>query len=160
MITVTFGGEEFHCAVAYKGADYIHLVDESGALSATFSGITDFSGFTISGGTWSALTDDDDCFIAVVKDDGTLSKGGSTCNDISTALTTADAAKSVADAAMPIRGGTFTDAVSAAPTADESTPMIRNIVVVEHGTDLNTLSVPAGTIVMVKKEANNNADTQ
>ena len=107
MITVMYCGEEYRCSVAYKGADYIHLVDAAGVLSAAFSGIKDFSGFTISGGDWTVPTDDDSCPIAVVKDDGTLSKGNNTCNDISKAMTTADAAKTVADAAMPMSGGTF-----------------------------------------------------
>jgi len=60
-------------------------------------------------------------------------------------------AKETADAAMPKAGGTFTDNAVAAATTDEATAMLRNIVVVEADTDLATLSVPAGTIIMQKK---------
>ena len=52
---------------------------------------------------------------------------------------------------MPKAGGTFTGNAIAATTTDEATAMLRNIVVVEAGTDLATLSVPAGTIIMQKK---------
>ena len=52
---------------------------------------------------------------------------------------------------MPKTGGTFTGNAIAATTTDETTAMLRNIVVVEADTDLTTLSIPAGTIVMVTK---------
>lgn len=60
-------------------------------------------------------------------------------------------AKDIAKAAMPKGGGTFTGNVIAATTTDGATAMLRNIVVVEADTDLATLSVPAGTIIMQKK---------
>ena len=62
-----------------------------------------------------------------------------------------DKACNMAATAMPKSGGTFTGNAFAAASTNESTAMMRNIVVVEAGTDLSTLSVPAGTIVMVKK---------
>ena len=55
------------------------------------------------------------------------------------------------DKLMPKAGGTFTGNAIAATTTDETTAMLRNIVVVEANTDLTTLSIPAGTIVMVRK---------
>lgn len=62
----------------------------------------------------------------------------------------AEAAQATADAAMPKSGGTFTGDAVAASKMDNGAA-IRNIVVVEAGTDLSTLSVPVGTIVMEKK---------
>ena len=55
------------------------------------------------------------------------------------------------DKLMPKAGGTFTGDAMAATTTDETTAMIRNIVIVEANTDFTTLSIPAGTIVMVRK---------
>jgi hypothetical protein len=53
--------------------------------------------------------------------------------------------------AMPKAGGTFTGNAIATTTTDEATAMLRNVVVVEADTDLATLSVPAGTIIMIRK---------
>lgn len=53
--------------------------------------------------------------------------------------------------AMPKSGGTFTGAAMAAANAEDGAAVLRNIVVVEAGTDLATLSVPAGTIILEKK---------
>ena len=55
------------------------------------------------------------------------------------------------DKLMPKAGGTFTGNAMAATTTDETIAMLRNIVVVEANTDFTTLSIPAGTIVMVRK---------
>lgn len=66
------------------------------------------------------------------------------------AAKTASTAKDTAAAAMPKSGGAFTGNITAA-TSTSAEAMVRNIVVVEKGTDLSTLSVPAGTIIMVKK---------
>lgn len=52
---------------------------------------------------------------------------------------------------MTARGGTFTGTAVAAASTNESSAKIHNIIVVDAGTDLASLSVPAGTIVMVKK---------
>lgn len=52
-ITVTFYNEEYQCAKAIKGPDYIKLYDEHGNVIATFYGISDFSDYTIDGGDWS-----------------------------------------------------------------------------------------------------------
>ena len=67
------------------------------------------------------------------------------------AKSTAAAAQTTADAAMPKSGGTFTGGVSAAMVTNDGEALLRNIVVIDANTDLPTLSVPAGTIVMVRK---------
>lgn len=51
---------------------------------------------------------------------------------------------------MPVSGGTFTGDVVAASKADNGLA-IRNVVVVAAGTDLSTLNVPAGTIILERK---------
>jgi len=43
-------GEQFECTKAVKGEDYIILDD---GMNASFYGIRDFSGFSLSGGEWS-----------------------------------------------------------------------------------------------------------
>lgn len=49
---VIVNGEKYACARAVKGADYIQLYDAHGAVTVEFSGISDFSGYSISGGDW------------------------------------------------------------------------------------------------------------
>ena len=61
-----------------------------------------------------------------------------------------EAAAETANAAMPKAGGTFSGSVVAA-ASELSDVLVRNIVVLEKDTDLSTVSVPAGTIIMVKK---------
>lgn len=82
MAKVTYLNESYECAVAFKGADYIHLVDSDGNMVASFDGVTDFSGFLISGGSFTTPANDDNCYIAVVREDGTIGKGGHKCSDI------------------------------------------------------------------------------
>ena len=82
MATVTYLNESYECAVAFNGADYIHLVDANGDMVASFDGVTDFSGFTISGGNWTTPASNDDCYLAVIREDGTIGKGGHKCSDI------------------------------------------------------------------------------
>ena len=48
--------------------------------------------------------------------------------------------------------GELTSPLVAMSAPDNSTPQIRNIVVVEAETDVSTLGVPAGTIILVKKQ--------
>ena len=151
MITVTVYGETYECVTAYKGSDYIRLVDASGTVTASYTGISDYSGFSISGDSWSTPTEPDNSPIMVAMEDGSISKGSSTCNDISSALAAAKTAETIANAAMPKIGGSFTGAVTAAESTDDVTPQLRNIVVVDAGTDIAALSVTAGTIVMVRK---------
>ena len=82
MATVSYLNESYSCSVAFKGASYIHLLDESGGMIASFDGITDFSGFSISGGSWTTPAPDDDCYLAVIREDGTIGKGGHKCSDV------------------------------------------------------------------------------
>ena len=151
MITVTVYGETYDCETAYKGSDYIRLMDANGLVSASFTGISDFSGFSISGGNWSTPAEADDSPIMVAMEDGSISKGSSTCNDISSALAAAKTAEAIANAAMPKSGGSFTGVVTATENTDDATPQLRNIIVVDAGTDISALSVAAGTIVLVRK---------
>jgi hypothetical protein len=58
--------------------------------------------------------------------------------------------EAVANASMPKSGGTFTGDVSAAPAAGTAA-VVRNIMVVPAGTNVGSLSLSAGTIVMVRK---------
>lgn len=84
MARVTFLGETYECATALKGADYIHLLDANGEMTAAFDGVTDFDLFSISGGSWTEPTAAGDCYLAVVQDDGTVAKGGHKCCDVVT----------------------------------------------------------------------------
>lgn len=84
MITVTYLGESYECVTALKGADYIHLLDSEGCMVAAFDGVSDFSDFAITGGDWTIPTPEQDCYLAVVKEDGTIGKGGHRCCDIPT----------------------------------------------------------------------------
>lgn len=86
MATVKYMGVEYPCSKAVKGDDYVHLVNANGKLIVAFDGVSDFSGFTITGGNWIIPTPEDECYLAVVKDDGTVGKGGHRCSDIPTAL--------------------------------------------------------------------------
>lgn len=84
MPTLTYLGETYECATAIKGADYIHLLDENGVMIATFDEITSFSGFKLSNGSYTSPTADMNCYLAIVRDDGTIGKGGHKCSDIPT----------------------------------------------------------------------------
>ena len=86
MAIVTYMGQEYSCSVALKGADYVHLLNEAGQMTVAFDGVSDFSGFKISGGSWVTPTAVNECYLAVVKDDGTVGRGGHRCCDIPTAL--------------------------------------------------------------------------
>ena len=82
MTTITYLGKSYTCTTALKGSDYIRLLDAEGTLIATFDGISDFSGFSISGDSWTTPTAEDNCHLAVVKDDGTMGKGAPRSCDI------------------------------------------------------------------------------
>lgn len=82
MITVTFNGESYECAVALKGADFIHLLDANDEKVAFFDGVSNFSGFSISGGSWTTPTTPDECYLVTMGEDGILRKGGHKCSDI------------------------------------------------------------------------------
>ena len=78
MATVTVCGASYACTTAIKGTDYILLLDDSGVRVASFEGVTDFSIFSISGGSWATPKATDDCPIAVVREDGSIGKCGKT----------------------------------------------------------------------------------
>lgn len=82
MATLTYLSTDYVCTTAIKGDDYIHLLDADGVMIAAFDAITDFSLFTLTDGEYVAPTADDDCFIAVVRDDGSIGKGSHRCSDI------------------------------------------------------------------------------
>lgn len=86
MATVIHMGVEYPCATALKGEDYVHLLNEQGKMIVAFDGVSDFSDFSIAGGTWITPTAENNCFLAVVKDDGTIGKGNHRCSDIPTTL--------------------------------------------------------------------------
>lgn len=81
---VTYLGESYTCSKAIKGADYLHLLDSNGRIIVAFDGVKSFSGFSFSGGGWVAPTPEKDCYLAVIRDDGTIGKGNHKCCDIST----------------------------------------------------------------------------
>lgn len=84
MPTLKYLGEAFDCTTAIKGADYIHLLDENNVMVAAFGEISDFSGFTLENGSYTPPTNDHDCYLAVIRDDGTIGRGGHRCCDVST----------------------------------------------------------------------------
>lgn len=90
MPTLTYLGETFDCTTAIKGPDYIHLLDANGVMVASFDGITDFSAFTLSGGSYTTPTEDHNCALAVIRDDGTIGKGDHTCADVGDRFTKAE----------------------------------------------------------------------
>jgi hypothetical protein len=61
-MVLTFNGQTFSCTKSVKGTDYIKLYDSSGNCTATFSGISDFSGYsyTDDSGTAAEYTEADD----------------------------------------------------------------------------------------------------
>lgn len=87
MATVKCHNFTFECTTAIKGADYIHLLDSEGVMVAAFDGVTDFSIFSIENGTWQSPTAEHDCYVAVIRDDGTIGKGSHRCSDIKSKLT-------------------------------------------------------------------------
>ena len=74
MITVTYNDISIECSKALKGSDYVHLLDSSSRIIAAFEKVKDFSAFTISGGKWTTPTVADNCYIAVLGDDGTVQR--------------------------------------------------------------------------------------
>lgn len=100
MPTLKYLDRTFDCAVAIKGADYIHLLDENNVMTAAFDNITDFSDYTLENGSYTAPTAEGYCKVAVLRDDGTIGAGDHTCADIGTAMTNAQAAGAKAQQAL------------------------------------------------------------
>ena len=67
-ITVTYNGKTYSCATALKGPDYVHLIQSSGKLFVAFDGVTDFSGFTLTGGSWTNVSSTDKPLAAIGSD--------------------------------------------------------------------------------------------
>ena len=82
MVILTYNNVTYECSVALKGADYIHLLNDAGIMTAAFDGVVDFSAFKLVEGTYTEPLSDDDCHVAVFREDGTLAKGGHRCRDI------------------------------------------------------------------------------
>lgn len=75
MPIVTYNGNEYECATALKGADYIRLLDDTGCKIVSFEGVVDFSLFKISGGSWTNTTFDtvlNACAIPAILPDGSF----------------------------------------------------------------------------------------
>lgn len=82
MATVTYQGTSYECHKAFKGSNYIHLVDAAGHLTVAFDGVNDFSLFSISGGSWTTPTETSNCYLAVMRIDGTIAKSSIRACDI------------------------------------------------------------------------------
>lgn len=82
MATVTYYDISFECTTALKGENYVHLLDDERAMIAAFDGVTDFTNFAITDGEWTTPTADHDCYVAVLKDDGTIGRGGHKCCEL------------------------------------------------------------------------------
>lgn len=86
MPKVTYNGTTYECDVAIKGSDYVHLMDANNDMVVAFDGVVDFSAFTIAEGSWTTPTPNNDCYLAVVGDDGVIRKGNSRSSDVGKAL--------------------------------------------------------------------------
>lgn len=85
MPTLIYKNDRFDCTTAIKGDDYIHLLDADGIMTSAFDGITNFSDFTLENGSYTSPTADHNCYLAVIRDDGTIGKGNHTCADVGNA---------------------------------------------------------------------------
>lgn len=79
MIQVRYKGMLYECSTAIKGTRYVHLLDAGGYMVAQFNNITDFTDFTISGGTWSIPTDAYDYYVGLMGDKCITRIGSSMC---------------------------------------------------------------------------------
>ena len=52
MATLTFQGETYTCARAQKGSNFVRLLDENGDIVFFADGVSDFSGYVLSGCSW------------------------------------------------------------------------------------------------------------
>lgn len=84
MPTVTYNENSYSCTTALKGENYIHLLDTNGRMTVAFDGVVDFSGFSITGGNWTTPATENECHVAVLREDGTIGKGGHKCTHIAT----------------------------------------------------------------------------
>lgn len=54
--------------------------------------------------------------------------------------------------AVTVNGGEFTGPLVSMTSPDNTAPQVRNIIIVDAGTNLSTLNIPIGTIVMERKK--------
>lgn len=80
---VTYQGKTFECATAYRGPDYVRLVDSAGLSVATFEGVRSFGYFIITDGEWTFVPEANDCDIAVISPDGAIKASGKRLCDAS-----------------------------------------------------------------------------
>ena len=114
MPTVTYNDESYTCTIAFKGEDYIHLMDSNGLMIAAFDGVTDFSGFGISDGNWVTPSPANDC-VAIVNEDSTISNGGKIANSV--VLTAAGWSDNLQTVALAGMTGSKNIVVSPAPAS-------------------------------------------
>jgi len=117
MPTVTYNDESYTCTIAFKGEDYIHLMDSNGLMIAAFDGVTDFSGFGISDGNWVTPSPANDC-VAIVNEDSTISNGGKIANSV--VLTAAGWSDNLQTVALAGMTGSKNIVVSPAPASFEA----------------------------------------
>ncbi len=84
MTKISYLNETYECDVALLGPDYVHLLDANGQMIAAFDGITNLYVFKLLEGYWTTPSSENDCFVAVMREDGTLGKGGHKCCDVIT----------------------------------------------------------------------------
>lgn len=111
MATVTYNNERFTCTTALKGTDYIHLLDASGDMIVAFDSVADFSGFSITGGSWTSPKSVNNCNITVWGEDGVIR---------SSTIKPSDIPSSPADIGAATANHTHTPASIGAATADHT----------------------------------------
>lgn len=120
MATVSYQDITIECATALKGIDFVHLLDESGTMIAAFDGVSDFSGFSITGGSWVTPADPHECYVAVLREDGSIAAGGHRCCDLCT--------MAVYNVAFPATGWSssapYTQAVSVSGVQASDNPFV------------------------------------
>ena len=69
------------------------------------------------------------------------------------AVTMADGSsvETILDGTVTTNGGELTGSLVGMTSPDNAIPQVRNIIVVNAGTNLSTLNVPIGTIIMERK---------
>jgi hypothetical protein len=82
MAIVSYRNVTYHCSVAIKGDDYVHLMDSTGRLIAVFEGVHNFDAFSITDGDWEAPLDIGDCSVAIMRRDGIVVPGPHKCRDL------------------------------------------------------------------------------
>ena len=85
-MNVTYNSKTFACATAYKGTDYVRLVDSTGSVVAVFQGVQDFSLFTLTDGEWTNVPEASNCSLVVMSPDGSFHKSDSKARDVAKAL--------------------------------------------------------------------------